>query len=53
MAGRTPLGRLGCIEDVAGVALFLCSPAAAFVSGVTLTVDGGLVLTNALSGGDT
>jgi 2,4-dienoyl-CoA reductase [(3E)-enoyl-CoA-producing], peroxisomal len=49
LAARTPLGRLGTIEDVAGAALFLCSPAAAFINGVTLVVDGGLVLTNALS----
>lgn len=52
LAGRTPLGRLGTIEDVAGAVLFLCSPAAAFVSGVTLIVDGGLALTNALSDWD-
>jgi 2,4-dienoyl-CoA reductase [(3E)-enoyl-CoA-producing], peroxisomal len=52
LAGRTPLGRLGRIEDVAGAALFLCSPAASFINGVTLVVDGGLVLTNALSGRD-
>jgi 2,4-dienoyl-CoA reductase [(3E)-enoyl-CoA-producing], peroxisomal len=49
LAARTPLGRLGTIEDVAGAALFLCSPAALFISGVTLVVDGGLVLANALS----
>jgi 2,4-dienoyl-CoA reductase [(3E)-enoyl-CoA-producing], peroxisomal len=49
LAGRTPLGRLGRIEDVAAAALFLCSPAASFINGVTLVVDGGLVLTNALS----
>jgi NAD(P)-dependent dehydrogenase (short-subunit alcohol dehydrogenase family) len=39
--GRTPLGRWGQPEDVAGAAVFLCSPAAAFITGVVLPVDGG------------
>ncbi len=38
---RTPLGRWGTPEDVAGAALFLCSPAATFITGAVLTVDGG------------
>jgi NAD(P)-dependent dehydrogenase (short-subunit alcohol dehydrogenase family) len=38
---RTPLGRWGRPEDLAGAAVFLCSPAAAFITGVTLPVDGG------------
>ena len=41
---KTPLGRLGAIEDIANAALFLCSNAAAHVTGVTLVVDGGLWL---------
>jgi 3-oxoacyl-[acyl-carrier protein] reductase len=38
---RTPLGRLGQVEDVVGVVAFLASPAAAFITGTTLVVDGG------------
>jgi 2-deoxy-D-gluconate 3-dehydrogenase len=36
-----PLGRWGTPEDVAGAALFLCSPAASFITGSVLVVDGG------------
>lgn len=42
---RTPLGRWGEPADLAGPVLFLCSPAAAFVTGVVLPVDGGYLLT--------
>jgi 3-oxoacyl-[acyl-carrier protein] reductase len=38
---RTPLGRLGRVEDVAPAVEFLLSPAAAFLTGQTLTIDGG------------
>ena len=41
VVGRTPLGRWGAPDEVAGGALFLASEAAAFVTGVTLPVDGG------------
>lgn len=39
-----PLGRPGRPEDVSGVVRFLCSDAAAYVTGQTLVVDGGLVM---------
>ncbi|MBN1909276.1 MAG: 3-oxoacyl-[acyl-carrier-protein] reductase [Pirellulales bacterium] len=40
---RTPLGRLGQPLDVADAVLFLASPAAAFITGQVLVVDGGLI----------
>ena len=42
MLANTPLGRLGDPADVAGAVRFLCSDAAAFVTGDVLLVDGGL-----------
>ena len=39
--GRTPLGRWGTVEDVASAVIFLASPAASYVTGQTLYVDGG------------
>lgn len=42
---RTPMGHLGTAEDVANVILFLASPAARFITGETIAVDGGYVLT--------
>ena len=42
---RTPLGRWGTPEDIAGPVLFLASPAARFVTGVVLPVDGGYLIT--------
>jgi 3-oxoacyl-[acyl-carrier protein] reductase len=39
-----PLRRMGTPEDMAGVALFLASPLASYITGQTLVVDGGLTL---------
>lgn len=41
MAENTPLKRIGSIEDIAAAALYLASPAAAWVTGKVLEVDGG------------
>ena len=38
---RTPAGRLGRSEDVAGIVKFLCSDAAEFITAQTIVVDGG------------
>ncbi|WP_205651067.1 SDR family NAD(P)-dependent oxidoreductase [Tsuneonella mangrovi] len=38
---RTPMGRLGEPDDIAGMAVFLCSPAASWMTGQTVVVDGG------------
>jgi NAD(P)-dependent dehydrogenase (short-subunit alcohol dehydrogenase family) len=40
LAASMPLGRIATPEEVASVVLFLASPAAAYVSGAVLTVDG-------------
>ena len=41
--GRTPSGRWGKPEDLIGVAVFLASPASAYVNGQVIYVDGGLL----------
>jgi NAD(P)-dependent dehydrogenase (short-subunit alcohol dehydrogenase family) len=41
---RVPLGRWGQPEEIAKLALMLCSPAAGYVTGETLIADGGFVL---------
>jgi 2-dehydro-3-deoxy-D-gluconate 5-dehydrogenase len=38
---RIPAGRWGHAQDIAGTAVFLCSPAAAYIHGAVLNVDGG------------
>jgi NAD(P)-dependent dehydrogenase (short-subunit alcohol dehydrogenase family) len=48
VAQAYPLGRLGVPEDVAGVAAFLASPDAAWLTGQVITLDGGVTLAGQL-----
>ncbi|MBE0695548.1 MAG: SDR family oxidoreductase, partial [Anaerolineaceae bacterium] len=41
-AQESPLGRIGTPEEFANAAVFLLSPAASFITGVMLTIDGGM-----------
>ena len=42
VVGRTPLGRLGEVEDMADAVVFLASDQARFITGAGLPVDGGM-----------
>ncbi|MBW6433223.1 SDR family oxidoreductase [Actinoplanes hulinensis] len=48
VAATYPLKRLGNTDDVAGTVAFLCSPDAAWITGQTIVIDGGLTLTGAV-----
>jgi NAD(P)-dependent dehydrogenase (short-subunit alcohol dehydrogenase family) len=45
MMARIPAGRVGEADELAAAAVFLASPAAAYITGQTLPVDGGLTIT--------
>ena len=45
---KTPMGRLGELEDLQGAAIFLASPASDFITGQTIRVDGGLFVNGTL-----
>jgi len=44
MVAANPMGRMGKPEEVANAAVFLASPAASFISGTNMNVDGTLTL---------
>jgi len=45
IAASSPLGRIGRPDDMAGVAVFLCSRAGSYVTGAVIPVDGGIATT--------
>jgi Tropinone reductase 1 len=45
---RTPLGRTGEAKEVSSLVAFLCLPAASYITGQTISVDGGLTINGAL-----
>ncbi len=46
MTSKTPLGRVGEVEDISAAVLYLASPAGGFLTGKVLEVDGGLQVPN-------
>jgi 3-oxoacyl-[acyl-carrier protein] reductase len=44
LLGRIPLGRLGAPEDIAHAVAFLASPRAAYITGATIHVNGGMYM---------
>jgi 3-oxoacyl-[acyl-carrier protein] reductase len=45
LKNQIPLGRIGNPEDIAHMALFLASDKAGYITGQTIAVDGGIVMT--------
>ncbi|MCL4256359.1 MAG: SDR family oxidoreductase, partial [Anaerolineae bacterium] len=42
--GRTPMGRIGEPDEIAGIAMYLASPASSFATGQVFVVDGGITI---------
>ena len=51
LEGRTPMRRIGQIEDLVGPIVFLASDASQFVSGAIIPLDGGLTASRGYSAG--
>jgi gluconate 5-dehydrogenase len=45
MKAKIPMNRFGHVEDLIGAAVFLCSPAASYITGQMITIDGGYLST--------
>jgi NAD(P)-dependent dehydrogenase (short-subunit alcohol dehydrogenase family) len=41
---RTPLGRIGEVDEIAGAAVYLASKAGSFMTGQTIVIDGGATI---------
>jgi 3-oxoacyl-[acyl-carrier protein] reductase len=44
MLARIPLGRLGNVKEIAATVAFLASPSAAYITGETIHVNGGMLM---------
>jgi 3-oxoacyl-[acyl-carrier protein] reductase len=44
LISKVPLGRFGEVEEIAGAAAFLAGPDASYITGTTLTIDGGTTI---------
>lgn len=44
LLGKIPLGRLGSVEEIAATVVFLASPQAAYITGQTINVNGGMYM---------
>ena len=44
LLGKIPLGRLGAVEEIAATVMFLASPGAAYITGQTINVNGGMYM---------
>jgi 3-oxoacyl-[acyl-carrier protein] reductase len=44
LTAQVPMARLGSVDDIAAAVLFLCSPGAAYITGETLHVNGGMYM---------
>ena len=44
LKGMTPLGRFGCVDEIASAALFLAGPSSSFITGQTMNVNGGIYM---------
>jgi len=41
---KVPMGKMGSVEDIANAVLFLSSDLSSYITGKTITVDGGMVM---------